>query len=153
MLKRSWLSAQHASLIDPSSTWFQRWYFELRLTEEIYRCQRYGQLTTVIVIEFAPECCGRSLEQALAKIAEEGLRLVDIPGRIESHEYGICLPHTGGAGAQVIADRLKAQLSRFSPRMGCAVFGEDGRTIWELLSIARSRAQEDESQPTPLEAA
>ena len=152
-MNKAWLGDQYASLLDPRSTWFQRWYFELRVTEEIYRFQRYGQLASLIVMIFGTRSSEKDYLARLAKIADEGLRLIDIPGHIESREYGICLPHTPASGAEVVLDRLADLLSDFSVQIGYAVFGEDGETFWELLSAARKNATGTSKRPIPFHAA
>jgi 6-phosphogluconate dehydrogenase (decarboxylating) len=152
-MNKAWLGDQYASLLDPRSTWFQRWYFELRVTEEIYRFQRYGQLASLIVMIFDANNSEKDYLASLAKIAEEGLRLVDVPGHIESSEYGICLPHTSASGADVVIERLTGLLSDFSVQFGYAVFGEDGETFWELLTAARRNATGSGRRPIPFHAA
>jgi len=152
-MNRPWLGDQYASLLDLRSTWFQRWYFELRVTEEIYRFQRYGQLASLVVMIFGAKNSEKDYVAMLAKIADENLRLVDIPGHIESHEYGICLPHTPASGAEIVLERLEELLNDFSVQIGYAVVGEDGETFWDLLNAARRHATGPRRRPVPFHAA
>ncbi len=144
---------EYTPLLDMPSTWFQRWYFELRLKEEIYRAQRYGQLLAVVLITFSPGLDRISLDASLRAFATSRLRLVDVPGRIEENEFGLLLPHTGIAGAGVVAGRVSSAFDRFPHQVGLAIYPDDGENFWQLWAAARSRLGTTDGASPPSQAA
>lgn len=131
--------------LDLESTWYQRWYFELRFDEELERALRYGQPTSLVTAQL--ESIGEAgseertrLSEVLAWLANERLRITDMPGVINRDEYALFLPQTDRVGAEVVAERLKAILNDFGPRVSLAVFPDDGANAQQLLDVARANS-------------
>src|SRR5687767_1691296 len=92
--------------------WYQGWYFDLRPEEELARSQRYG-LTCSVLVLILQMTEGKDLAGLLRSAALTRLRRHDIAARLTANELAICLPHTSGARAQIVADRLGTILKEF----------------------------------------
>jgi hypothetical protein len=131
-----------AQIFVDSSSWFQRWYLELRLVEEIYRASRYALLSSLIVVKLTQYDLmdDVAIPAPLSQFAEQHLRVSDVPGYLGYGEYAICLPHTDEAGGRVVMSRLNEELRDYSPRVGLAVIPSDGSTPAALIEFAQQRA-------------
>lgn len=151
-LERAANRTKSASLYDPLTAIFHRWYFELRLEEETRRCQRYGQSLSLIALrierpeQVRPTLEADPLELEVAKLAARTLRAVDIPASLGELEFAFCLPNTDADGARMTARRLREALGSRRHAIGIACYPEhstDGKRILEyaLLDMARPRAE------------
>jgi len=125
-------------LFERSIAWYRRWYFLLRLEEEILRAGRYERPLALIGLRLKSESRGdvERLQAALKRVSTEELRSTDIPGALGLDEYAVILPETDRRGGEVVVTRLQQALSTFSPDCRIAVFGEDGGESSALLDRA-----------------
>jgi GGDEF domain-containing protein len=139
---QSQLFHQLHGLLDWNNGWYQKWYFMLRLEEEVLRSIRYHHPFAVlsITLETKPhDKAGRQeLDKLLAELAFDGFRETDIQGVLNLDELAVILPETDRAGAEIVSDRLAGRLAPFAPRLGVALFPSDGGTAEELLEHAQA---------------
>jgi GGDEF domain-containing protein len=143
---RRLVKALHPDLLDPATSWYRRWYFVLRLAEEVERADRYAQPLAVMTITL-PRTVQTMLYQLhgrvaewLGSVADEALRVSDFPGVLAPDELAVFLPHAGRDVARRIATRVALRLESLTPVIGIAAFPEDGRGAEDLLAAARRRA-------------
>jgi hypothetical protein len=48
------LTLKLRSIFDTAPGWLQEWYFELRLSEEVYRAERFNTCVTLCLIGLQP---------------------------------------------------------------------------------------------------
>ena len=129
---------------DKDSNWYQGWYFDLRLEEELARCTRYDiPLSLIVFIIREPatsEANSRLLNELLDDIVVEKLRRTDLPGVLASNEYAVSLPHTLPAQANIVARRVAKAFAPFTIGTGLVSYPEDGAEPEQLLSLAEQRA-------------
>lgn len=124
---------------------YQRWYFELRLKEEMDRCLRYKLSMAVLVVVVAPRADQREYElqhnAAMAAYAtSREVRSVDMTTALGFNEFGIYLVHCDRAGAEAASKRLRSSLGEFESGVGIALFPEDNIEVKQLIELARDRA-------------
>lgn len=127
------------SLVDLGTGWYENWYFNLRLDEEILRAMRYGRALSLVGISIAHPGGRLSSERSrlharLADVAYNGLRATDIAGNLGNFTYAVALTETDRAGAEVVAARLQASFKEFGGSATVASFPEDGETLTDLLA-------------------
>jgi GGDEF domain-containing protein len=129
-------------VLDPATNWYRRWYFLLRLAEELIDARPSERPTSVLSVKIPLATAGlvedvsERLGERLALIASSVLRPEDFPGTLSDSQLAVLLPGTTLEEARPIGDRLRRELQAFSPLLGVASFPEDGRTALELLSVA-----------------
>jgi GGDEF domain-containing protein len=130
--------------VNLDSGWFQGWYFDLRLEEEVARSVRHGLQLTVLVIILEHQNGHQDrqlLNLLLSDIAERKLRRSDIPGAIADRVYAVSLPHTTPAQAEVVASRLIRWFKPYTAAIGKASLPEDCQAAVELFQVAQERAR------------
>jgi GGDEF domain-containing protein len=146
LLERQILRGKRLVIVDPETMLFKRWYFELRLSEEISRCQRYGSSMTIIGLKKIDEPAPKGKEQApeeseldFVQVFNRSLRSVDLAARVGSGEYCVCLPHTDKSGGESVVRRLLHEFG--STRMAVSVveFRPEDADLSEIL-ISRTLA-------------
>jgi len=141
MLERQIESGRRISIQDRATGLLQKWYFDLRVAEEVNRCKRYGVPMALIRLA-APanarrgDTWGTETEWQLAQEVEHRLRAVDISARIGGLEFIACLPHTDLRGAQVAARRILKDLEGWSLTVGFATYPTDGEDADMLIEAA-----------------
>jgi hypothetical protein len=118
------------------SPWYQREYFEERVEQELYRSRRYKVETTIIFVRIPS--FSRRAARAIYTYVSTQLRTIDTVGMLGTGDYVVCLPHTPKEGGEVVAGRIHAFLDEYSPLIGVASFGEDGRDFGSLLATAEA---------------
>lgn len=100
-------------------------YFKQRLEQEVAKARRYGQPTSLVLIDIDffkrvndtyGHQTGDIVLKNTAKIVTETARTTDVVARYGGEEIGIILTHTGVAGAQEFAERLRLKVSHFVHR-------------------------------------
>lgn len=95
-------------------------YFKQRLEEEVAKSHRYGQQTSLVLfdIDFFKRvndtyghATGDLVLKLMAKWVTEMCRNTDVVCRYGGEEIACILPHTGIAGAQEFAERLRLKIS------------------------------------------
>ena len=124
---------------------YQRWYFELRLKEEMDRCLRYKLSMAVLVVVVAPhlEQSEQELQRqaaATAYVTSREVRSVDLTAALGFNEYGVCLVHCDRVGAEAARKRLRSSLKDYECAVGIALFPEDNCEAKLLIELARDRA-------------
>jgi GGDEF domain-containing protein len=124
--------------MEPESSWYRRWYFELRLEEEMLRSARHSRDLSLLILRLRrlDDLSGEQEEDhflLLSHIANNRLRATDIPGRLAADEYAIVLPETGPAGAEIVASRLTDDLADYIISCKIRNFPDDGVAVDELL--------------------
>lgn len=119
------------------SAWYQRDYFEDRVGHELYRSQRYKIETTLILVRIP--AISRRAARSLYTFVSTQLRTIDTAGLLGTGDYVVCLPHTPREGGEVVAARIRTFLDEYTPQVGVASFGEDGKEFATLLASAESR--------------
>jgi len=109
--------------------------FVERAHTEIARAARYQREIGLVV--FASDANDM---RALADICRSQHRECDIAGLTEAREIVLLLPETSLHGTFVIGQRIWARAAKgrdAPPKMGCAAWPQQGRTLPALLSTAR----------------
>jgi GGDEF domain-containing protein len=143
-LARVALGRRLPPIYDEESLWYQGWYFDLRLEEEIARATRYRLPLALVVICIPVKALGQNragLSACLAEIAtSRRLRRSDIPAVLTSNELAVFLPHTTPDQAENVVKRLARSLAAFQPAFGIASYPRDSEEPNHLLLVAEERA-------------
>ncbi|HEY3369123.1 MAG TPA: GGDEF domain-containing protein [Symbiobacteriaceae bacterium] len=100
---------------------YNRKYFNQRLEQEVARAQRYGQLTALVMMDIDffkrvndtyGHATGDITLKSLAKWVSDSVRTTDVVCRYGGEEIAVILSHTGIAGAQEFAERLRLKISQ-----------------------------------------
>ena len=95
-------------------------FFKQRLEQEVAKSARYGQQTSLVLLDIDffkrvndtyGHTTGDIVLKTLAKIVSETCRNTDVVARYGGEEVGVILTHTGVAGAQEFAERLRLKIS------------------------------------------
>lgn len=107
---------QELSRIDHLTNLFNRGYWEVRLEQEFKRFERYGQVSSLVMLDIDHfksvndrfgHGMGDDVIRHLSRCIKEQIRDLDIPGRYGGEEFGIVLTNTTLGGAKVISERLR----------------------------------------------
>lgn len=137
-------------LIDASTRLHVRWYFWLRVLDEVNRSTRYGHPFGLLLLECeaAPGSSPRVVQEAAGRAAGV-IRGTDIGGSLGVGRAGIVLPHQDIADAQRATARIVTELDRSSPggvrwhtRLLC--YPGDGAEISNLLTSGWIERRADE---------
>jgi GGDEF domain-containing protein len=146
-LRRQVDGVRRAAIYDEATGLLNRWFFELRLAEEIARSSRYSLHFALLTIRILPtEPTGNPIEWEMtaARVAHQAARAIrtaDIPAAIGDLEYAVCLVHCDRDGAESAAQRLIEELQGYRFEIGVAVFPEDQGQAKELIETARARTR------------
>jgi GGDEF domain-containing protein len=129
---------------DEEGSLFSASFFRTRLEQECRRASRYGLPLSVVMIRFLKPRGGDSDEgwarttNFLVSTAAQVIRSEDVAGYLGRMRYGLVLPHTDRAGAEVVLRRLAGQLAPLQPGvgLGIAVYRDNGVGADELLAAA-----------------
>jgi GGDEF domain-containing protein len=138
MLERQVQPGRRLAIVDPETTLLKRWYFDLRLTEEINRSHRYGSKLAVLSVRRAdePQPGSGETEVDFVQVFTRRMRSVDFATRISSGVYCVCMPHTDAAGAHAAAARLSDEIGAERVTMGMAEYDEDVKDVGSLVERA-----------------
>ena len=143
--------SREASIIDVSSGLFTAAHIQARLDEEISRATRNSHMVALVVVAFEGlPPSGLRREEAWSVCGDtvrKSVRRMDIAGRYGSDGVLIVLPQTGATG-MIVAERLLNLLvaagavhsTRFTVRVGFALYPEQGRTARDLTAFAAQEA-------------
>lgn len=110
---------ERRALLDLTS--FNFWTFFKRLNYEFRRAQRYNRALTVLLVtvdglQNVAGTYGVHAENAIVlatgKLLLSSVRDVDIAGRCRDDTFGVILPETPEAGAEVAAERIRTKMER-----------------------------------------
>jgi diguanylate cyclase (GGDEF)-like protein len=133
---------------------FNRRFFEMRITEEIERANRFESTLAVIMVDIDQfkrlndefgHLLGDEVLRQVSSIFSEHLRKIDVVCRYGGEEFAILLPETNSHNALQVADKLRRFVERWDfpgvPRpvtvsAGAATFPEHGSIRDELVKAA-----------------
>ena len=109
------------SRTDGLSGLLNRRYWQETVAAEFLRWQRYRGHTSLLMLDIDHfkaindqhgHPVGDEVIRKVAAILREALRAEDVPGRYGGEEFGVLLPDTSAAGAEVIAERIRKRIER-----------------------------------------
>lgn len=140
--------AQLAS-IDNLTTLYNRYYFTIKINEEIMRYKRYKTSFSLIMLDIdnfklINDKYGHQIgDEVLIKLASILLavtRKLDICTRFGGEEFAIILPHTASNEAEIIAERIRKKIELkflknygLTVSLGVSTFPESGQTLKALI--------------------
>jgi diguanylate cyclase len=107
------------SRTDGLSGLLNRRYWEEAAAAQFQRCRSTGQPAAVLMLDIDHfkgindrhgHPAGDDVIRNVAKILRDSLREHDVPGRYGGEEFGVVLPETAAAGAEVIAERVRRRI-------------------------------------------
>jgi diguanylate cyclase len=107
------------SRTDGLSGLLNRRYWEEAVAAEFERCRRTGERASLLMLDIDHfktindrhgHPAGDAVIQGVADILRGALRDNDVPGRYGGEEFGILLPQTPTAGAEVLAERIRKRI-------------------------------------------
>ena len=133
LLEKQVQPARRLVILDPETTLFKRWYFDLRLSEELNRCKRYGSPMAMIAVRRAASSSKaepqvpRETEVDFVKVFMRNVRTLDLATKLNESDYCICLPHTDRGGAESVATRLLAEVGTAQISVGVAEYSSEDK--------------------------
>jgi diguanylate cyclase len=151
--------------------------WELAAEREFARSRRYAQPAAVLMMDLDHfkavndthgHAAGDAVLRATGAVLRQLLRALDVPGRYGGEEFGVLLPGTDLAGAEAIAERIRARLDarpladagglRVSASIGCAALeaadasaaawiARADRALYRAKAAGRNRCVSDTPQP------
>jgi diguanylate cyclase len=132
------------SRTDGLSGLLNRRYWEEAVAAEFERCARTGACASLLMLDIDHfksindqygHPAGDEVIRKVAGILRESLRGDDVPGRYGGEEFGVLLPDTPEAGAEVIAERIRGRIER-------AALGRPGLRATASIGIAEIRTRD-----------
>ncbi len=144
---------QQQALTDALTGCYNRRSFEMQFDRELSMAKRQQQPLSLIMLDLdrfkqlndsAGHDAGDGALRKLADCFKQELRGVDSAARFGGDEFALILPQAYPEGAQIIAERLRAQIEsihipgfgKLSASMGIATFPSHGETRTELVVAA-----------------
>jgi diguanylate cyclase (GGDEF)-like protein len=130
--------------------------FQARLDEQLAIAQRYGKRLSVVLCDVDRfksvndthgHPVGDQVLKGVARIISGEARATDVVARYGGEEFAVVMPETDGAGALVIAERIRTRLEeavfptelgplRVTLSLGVATFPDDGKEKARLVEVA-----------------
>lgn len=116
---RSGSTFERTAMIDGLMGIYNHKYFKQRLEAEVEKSRRYGQQTSVVMVDIDHfkkvndtygHQVGDFVLKRMAQIVKEQARKSDIVARYGGEEIGLILPFTSLSGAQQFAERLRMKV-------------------------------------------
>jgi hypothetical protein len=133
---------------------FDRWYFQLRLDDEVKRARRgaggQGSQVSIVVMKvsapggYTSPAMMEQINFDVANMAASLAKTMTMPNAIGPLEYGFLLPDTSRAEARSRVAPLLNPLGNYWCEFGIAEYPTDGDEAEELLQIARREIEEQE---------
>jgi diguanylate cyclase (GGDEF)-like protein len=146
------------SITDFLTGLLNRRYFQERMSEEIERSRRHHLPLSLIMIDVDDfkrvndslgYLIGDEVLKATARCIRNSIRTIDVAARYGGEEFTVILPQTSKADAQIIAERICAEVYRLdlpfiksdqklalSVSLGLATYLEDAETLEDLIRNA-----------------
>jgi GGDEF domain-containing protein len=119
---------------------------EFAVARELARARREGKEMSVMLFEIAPLTTDANLEESVRQASETLLRTIrqsDLPIRWSGREFLVVLPGLAGAGARMVAERVRAALQAGASHRvavaGAVAELDDEEGFGEVVSKARER--------------
>ena len=130
--------------------------FQARLDEQLALAKRYGKRLSLVICDVDHfksvndrfgHPVGDVVLQGVAGLLAKEARATDVVARYGGEEFAIVMPETDGAGAQVIAERIRERLAgatfpteqgplRVTLSLGIATLPDDGAEKARLVEVA-----------------
>lgn len=132
----------------------QRWYFVMRLAEELERASRRNRRLSIVAWEYRllpGEAVPESFVRRAAEELAERVRAYDVVFHLDDCRFVALLPDADGTEARTAAFRIKADLCIAIPgpgkwRAAVAAFPVDGLDADTLVHTALDRLEQDVSR-------
>lgn len=149
-IERAHLEIYRAAVRDAlTGTWNRRYMMEL-LDRELARVQRYGTDLSVLMVDIDHfkrvndahgHLIGDEVLRIVATRIEAVIRTSDSLARLGGEEFLVLCPHTSGAQARVLAERLRAAIAE--THMPCL---QGGPSVTISLGVASARLDDPTAQ-------
>jgi diguanylate cyclase len=132
------------SRTDGLSGLLNRRYWEEAVAAQFEHCARSGQRSSLLMLDLDHfksindrhgHPAGDEVIRNVADILRAALRADDVPGRYGGEEFGVLLPDTPAAGAEVIAERIRK-------RIAAAALSKSGVRATTSVGIAEFESQD-----------
>lgn len=146
-------TAYRSSMIDNVSSVYSKYYFDIRIKEEVKRADRYSLFLSVMYIEIDEFQGFRQMYDALTcnkillnfgMFLKSNLRKVDFTARVEDAEFAVILPNTDLEGTYIAARRILSKTNnaifdsfKLNVSIGIASFPFDGKAAAAVLEVAK----------------
>jgi diguanylate cyclase (GGDEF)-like protein len=154
--RRAREDALRLSRFDSLTGLHSRDYFMSLLEQEILRAARSGRAFALLMLDLDGlkaandrfgHASGDQLLSAVAETLSGDIRVTDLAARYGGDEFVLLLPETDLAGAMLVADKVRIDISRLalphegqairtSVSVGLVTYPDDGRTSTELMRRA-----------------
>ncbi|MBU1906311.1 MAG: diguanylate cyclase [Candidatus Omnitrophica bacterium] len=134
--------------VDGLTGLYNRRYFKELMQHEVAKLQRYASNLSLLMIDIDDfkiyndtygHPAGDDLLRKLSKLLRAAMREMDYVCRYGGEEFVVVLPQTDKKGAEIVAERLRAQAGLYLPTtlsIGVATYPEDGQQIDVLIEKA-----------------
>jgi diguanylate cyclase (GGDEF)-like protein len=148
------------AITDELTKIYIRRYFNIRLTSELKRAQRYGKPVTVAICDLDKfklvndnfgHDVGDNTLITVADVLRTSVRDIDTAARYGGEEFAIIFPETGLEGAKVVAERVREAIGqaeipglpqKVTVSIGLACYPQHGADRGDLLRAADSALYE-----------
>ena len=171
------------SSIDGLSGLLNRVHWEAAVAAEFQRCRRIGHASALVILDIDHfkaindrhgHPVGDAVIREVALALRSAVRLHDVPGRYGGEEFGVVLPGTDVAGAEVLAERIRERIAsmvlepkkgvRATVSLGVAAFdprdadqidwiSRADRALYAAKNSGRNRSVRDLSGEAPVASA
>jgi diguanylate cyclase len=171
------------SSIDGLSGLLNRVHWEAAVAAEFQRCRRIGHSSALVILDIDHfkaindrhgHPVGDAVIREVALALRSAVRLHDVPGRYGGEEFGVVLPGTDVAGAEVLAERIRERIAsmvlepkkgvRATVSLGVAAFdprdadqidwiSRADRALYAAKNSGRNRSVRDLSGEAPVASA
>ncbi len=146
------------SITDSLTALLNRRYFQERMSEEIERSRRHHLPLSLIMLDVDDfksvndtlgHLVGDEVLKIVARCLRNCIRTIDVAARYGGEEFTVILPQTSKADAQIIAERICAEVYRLdlpfvkadqklvlSVSLGLATYPEDAESLEDLVRNA-----------------
>jgi len=130
-------------LVDPETGWYQRWYFMVRLRDEMAKMRESRQELTLVytrvpLSDFSEHSRWRVyMTLRLGLLEREERQAAGFFGRLSEDEFVTCVSGTRGQSAATAVEALRRQLDALAGESGIAVFPTDASDVEGLVHTAR----------------
>ncbi|MEB3221867.1 MAG: diguanylate cyclase [Candidatus Sericytochromatia bacterium] len=124
--------------VDGLTRLYIRRHFEQRLVEELRRAERYGLALSLMIMDIDHfkrfndtygHQQGDEVLRHVARTVRASIRDLDTPGRYGGEELLVLMPETDGAGAEVMAERVRQAIE------GAGLLGPAGEDLRVTVSV------------------
>jgi diguanylate cyclase (GGDEF)-like protein len=140
---------ERRALTDGLTGLYNRSYFSQALRREIYRARRHALKVSLLLLDLDDfkrlndtrgHVAGDRVLVRTAALVTQSMRQIDVCARYGGEEFAVILPDTDRDGAVVVADRIRARVSRQRTTVtlsgGVATFPDDALDPAQLLREA-----------------